>query len=140
MAHLVLLEDDLILASQLEEVLKSEGFSVQAFTSVNGVFEYLEEAQVDLIIADIFIKNTEGAILDGGVTLISTIKQIKGSHIPVIAISGAFAESDLLHDSSALMRGTASTVGATALLAKPFSPVELLDLIDTCLKKTAKNI
>ena len=129
MANILLLEDDPVLTAQLGELLSLEGHAIVPFDAVQDALRYLEENPVDLIIADIFIDGKSGQKPEGGVTLISYVKQIKSSNVPILAISGAFLGSGDVHDTSPLVRDTAFTVGASAVLAKPFRPQELLGSI-----------
>lgn len=134
MADIVLLEDDLILADQLAEILEGEGHAVISFSAVAPALAYFEAHAVDLVIADIFIHAGPQKEAEGGVTLISKIKQIYGRRTPVLAISGAFYANGGTHDTSTIMRETAMTVGASAILAKPFTPEDLIARVEKLLK------
>ncbi|MEM7720134.1 MAG: response regulator [Pseudomonadota bacterium] len=134
MAHILVLEDDAILAGQLQELLETEDHTVVLFPTVAEALDYVKQNEVDLIITDIFIKEKGKHNAVGGVTLISTIKQLMKKEVPIIAISGAFTGPDHEHSNSGLIRETARTVGATVLLAKPFTPAELFYLVTVCLE------
>ena len=124
MAAILLLEDDLTLAEQIKAVLKSDGHTVAAFSTAKAALDYLDENDVECIIADLFIRVDGSFVQDGGITLISNVRQIQGRDIPVIAISGAFQNPNGEFASS-----SAITVGASANLAKPFHPDDLSSLV-----------
>lgn len=124
MAQILLLEDDAALSWQIRSMLELEGHEVSCFKSAATALCHFEQNPVDLVITDLFIQRDGKYVQDGGISLISNIRQIKQSPIPVIAISGSFGQ---MHAEGA--RSTATTVGASALLAKPFHPDELSDLV-----------
>lgn len=129
MARLLVLEDDETLVQQIKTYLEMDGHKVLPFSTATAALDFLATNVVDLIIADLFIRVEGEMTQDGGIKLISHVRQVDGKDIPVIAISGSFRESHGEFASS-----TAITVGATANLAKPFHPLELSKLVDLQLK------
>lgn len=124
MAQIVLLEDDETLSGLLCASLEAEGHEVVAFTTVAAAFDYFRDHTVELIIADLFMRLDGKIINEGGLTLMSRVRQQVRSDIPIIAISGAFSST-----SSNEMVETAKLLGANAVLAKPFQPAALSELI-----------
>lgn len=135
MAHILLLEDEFVLANSYKEILEKKGHEVVTFGRGEKAKEYFEAEKVDLIIADLFIKEGDQFEKFGGITLISWIKQLQGSDVPIIAISAAFGSGSTV-DHATMARGTAITVGATVTLPKPFADRELTDLVDEVLARS----
>ncbi len=101
-------------------VLNREGLSVEVARDGEEVVERAKAKPFDIIITDISMPKKEG---------IEVIMEVKALHpsIKVIAISGGGRKGkmDFLR--------MAKMVGATAILAKPFGPRELLAEVNKCL-------
>ena len=123
MAIFALLEDDQTLASLLVQSLEDEGHQVHHYVTATETLEAIESKPIDIVIADVFIKVGDQISSDGGVRLIAQLKQVLDSKIPVIAISGS-----LQGVAGVPVASTVTTVGADAVLAKPFHPDELLEV------------
>lgn len=124
MAKVLLLEDDMNFADLVVENLTHEGHTVEVFSTATDALNALTAESFDIIVADVFIKLGNKYSPDGGVSLISKVKQIDARNIPVIAISGSFTQSE-----PSAIKDTVRTVGANAVLGKPFHPEQLLNLI-----------
>lgn len=129
-ARILILEDDTVLGPLLRHSLETHGYRVSLHENSTTAISYMEANPVDLVVADLFVTKDGALTRDGGVRLISTIKQLWNRPTPIIAISGSFS-SENRHET----RTTALTVGADALLGKPFSPRALLDLIGDLLSR-----
>lgn len=130
MASIVILEDDTTLSKQLAAMLELDGHAVACFETVPEALAYFGKESADLVIADLFIRDAGQTLPQGGITLISRIRQIMNSRVPIIAISGSFGPTQ-----SGRTEMSSKTVGATAVLGKPFHPDELSDLVNDLLKK-----
>ena len=128
MARLLLLEDNSDFAEMVSEDLRGRGHTVEIATCAASALSLYQEHGADLVIADVFIEKDGVLTKGGGVTLVHRLKNFEDFDLPVIAISGAFESLNGKEISS-----TMKTVGADALLAKPFMPEELSDLIDKLL-------
>ena len=136
--QLLLLEDDIEFGIRLAMDLKAAGYEVSRHTTASAALEYLAENLVDLVIADILIKIQGEYSLDGGLKLISNLRQIQGASVPIIAISSMFQPQFGLNAvcTAAVTASTAAvTVGASETLAKPFETKELLFLVEKHLEK-----
>ena len=123
MSRILLIDDDEMLRGVLAKALTHAGHSVlQAADGQQGV-EITRAAPLDLVITDLVMPVKEG---------VETILVLKRERpkLPVIAISGGLSNSDLYLDIAARM-------GAKRILAKPFTPAELLQVIDEVLKQAA---
>ena len=128
MAHILLLEDDLRLASSYKEMLTGAGHSVDIVSTVGRALDHFLQVKYDIVVADLFIHGEDGECDEGGITFISQIKQLNDSKVPVLAISGSFADTKY-SDLSLLSKTTARTVGAAETLAKPVTEEGLLSAV-----------
>lgn len=117
MASIVLIDDDPALRSVMRRVLERAGHTVtDAENGVKGI-ALVERVRPDLVITDLVMPEKEG---------IETILELRDSFpdIPIIAVSGAEGgevEGPLVD---------ASLFGAAAVLAKPFSIAQFLDVVE----------
>lgn len=132
MARIVLMEDDGSLSELICASLEAEGHEVAAFRTVEPAFDYFKDNAIDLLIADLFVRLDGKLTNEGGLTLMSRVRQQIRSDVPIIAISGSFSTATR-HE----MVETAKLLGASAVLAKPFQPSELSDVIYNLLKNEA---
>jgi len=119
MARILLIEDDTNLREVLAVTLVNAGHIVaQAVDGRQGV-ELFDLAPVELVITDILMPGQEG---------IETIMQLQRREpgLPIIAISGGATHSKFY-------LGMAAKLGAQQVLAKPFTPAELLRAVGTVL-------
>lgn len=119
MPRLLLIDDDDRLRSVLAKALAHAGYDViQAADGLQGV-ELARVAPFDVVITDLVMPVQEG---------METIMQLRQEHpaLPVIAISGGL-------NNSAVYLEIAAKIGAKRILAKPFTPQELIAQIDAVL-------
>ena len=118
--HLLLAEDDELLASLLEYRLKLAGFEVIMAQDGKEVKEYLTKETPDIIVSDIMMPYFSG------IELIDFLRNTLHSQIPVIIISSAGNEENVL---------SAFELGANDFIAKPVNPSELLVRVNRELSK-----
>ncbi len=119
MANILLIDDDDLLRGVLAKALGHAGHVViQAADGQQGT-EIARAANVDLVITDLIMPVQEG---------VETIVKLRRERpqIPIIAISGGMTNSKLYLD-------IAARIGARRILAKPFTPQELLATISEVL-------
>jgi DNA-binding response OmpR family regulator len=119
MARILLIDDDELLRGVLAKALAHAGHTVvQAENGRQGV-ELLRQSTLDLVITDLIMPVQEG---------VETILQLRRERpgLPVIAISGGVNNSKFYLD-------IAGKMGAKHVLAKPFTPQELLKVISDVL-------
>lgn len=109
--RLLLAEDDELLASLLNFRLQKGGYEVNLSSDGKEVKEYLSEQTPDIIVSDIMMPYFSG------IELISYVRQELGLKIPIIIISSAGNEENVLN---------AFELGANDFISKPVSPSELL--------------
>lgn len=128
MADVIILEDDVFLAPLLAASLEDAGHSVRLFDSAARAVESYTDIPCDVLVADIIIRKNDRPVPDGGLIAIHRIKTLaleSERPILIIAISGAVSHigmQDILQ--------YAADLGAHTVLSKPFTPDELLDVIE----------
>lgn len=117
--RILLVDDDAAVRDSIAMVLEGAGFEVdQADQGATGM-RLLRAHEPDLVITDILMPQKEG---------IETIREIRAllPKTPIVAISGsAEPRADYLK--------MAQAFGASAVLAKPFDPMVLLNLVNRLL-------
>ncbi|UCD61306.1 MAG: response regulator [Flavobacteriaceae bacterium] len=109
--NLLLAEDDELLASLLDYRLQKGGYNVHWASDGRDVKEYLKLATPDIIVSDIMMPYFSG------IELIDYVRNELNSKIPIIIISSAGNEENVL---------SAFELGANDFISKPVSPSELL--------------
>lgn len=118
---LMLAEDDELLASLLTYRLEKAGYEVILAYDGKQVKEQLSKAMPDIIISDIMMPYFSG------IELIDYVRNTLNSRVPIIIISSAGNEENVL---------SAFELGANDFIAKPVSPSELLVRVNRELYKT----
>ncbi|MEL6957869.1 MAG: response regulator [Pseudomonadota bacterium] len=124
------MEDDHAFATLLEADLLDRGHEVAIFGKASDALAFSDEHDIDLAISDIIVREEGMLSTDGGIKFISGLRQLQQKSVPIIAMSGSFGGK-----SGTNFATTAKTVGATAVLSKPFFPEELADLIEDLLER-----
>lgn len=116
MAHILVVDDDSVLRRTITLTLEGAGHSVLRCENGKKAVDFLMHEHADLLITDILMPEMDG------VETIRAARQLQ-PRLPILAISGggSFRPADYL--------GFARAFGATATLAKPFTPAELLALV-----------
>lgn len=137
MARILLMEDDLDQGEMLAELLNGAGHIVFHFMDGHSSLEFLGRNKVDIILTDVLVKQDGHHIADGGIKLISTLRQIrrvKPNQLPIVAMSGGLA---IPGGTSPLQ--LARDVGADALFEKPVPIDELLLTINELLADVQRH-
>lgn len=116
MRRILIVEDDTAMNDYIGDILRQTGFEVAAaFNGVTGL-DAIRSAAPDVVILDIFMPEKDG--LEMLVELRRTAPEL-----PVLVISGR------QHLLSGCSMSLAKQLGATDVLAKPFTPKELLSRV-----------
>lgn len=110
-AKLLLAEDDDLLAALLNFRLKKGGYEVTHSSDGKQVKEFLSQTIPDIIVSDIMMPYFSG------IELISYVRKELKSTVPIIIISSAGNEVNVLN---------AFELGANDFISKPVNPTELL--------------
>ena len=106
MQHILIIEDDRIIAESIEFVLEKDSFSCQWFNNGSESLNYLDNNEVDLILLDVGLPDMSG---------FDVLRKVRlKSNMPVIIISARDDESDQVLGLEGL--------GANAYVTKPLSP------------------
>ncbi len=116
MKKLLIIEDDRIITGIIEFVLKAEGYSIEYASDGLIALEKIKSFQPDLVITDIMLP------YKSGLEIIMAVK-INNPETPIIVISSLGKEDSTVSE--------ALKLGATDILAKPFSPIELTTKLRT---------
>ena len=117
---ILIIDDEPMIRHLATRILHRAGFrTLSAANGIQGVACFRRERPA-LVITDLIMPEREG---------IETIRLIRreGANVPIIAISGGTLTG------TADFLAMARELGATAILRKPFEPIELLLLIERCL-------
>ena len=131
MARILILEDDMDFVEMLTLDLQREGHEVHVADNGSEAFDMLSKIDFDLLIADIYIWKGGRVQNDGGLLLAGRLRRLRitdksdrRGRIPIIVISGA-----INRPGQANILNVASSVGADAVLAKPFSSDDMHDAV-----------
>ena len=109
---ILLAMEDFTIASQLTDILCSNGFEIKYTPSLTDALSLLEKESYDVILADITMSDGNGYVLCSAVR--------KTSNIPVIFVSACSDEQDVV---------TAFDMGAEDFISVPFRPKELVSRV-----------
>ncbi|MGH9165868.1 MAG: response regulator transcription factor [Acidimicrobiales bacterium] len=119
--HIVVIDDEAVIASSIAARLRSEGFTASvAGTGPEGV-ELVERTRPDLVVLDLMLPGLDG---------LEVCRQIQRDRpVPVLMLTARDTETDLL---------IGLAVGADDYLTKPFSPRELVARVRTILRRVGR--
>jgi DNA-binding NtrC family response regulator len=117
MATILVIDDDVGMRVIVEQLLKAAGHKVILAGDGSEGIRRCRTEPADLVITDIFMPGQDG---------VQTIMQFRNlfPQVPVIAMSG-ISEGEML--------AVAQTLGAVALLKKPFDHDQLLNAVEKAL-------
>ena len=123
MKKIAVIEDNAEMRENIQEILELANYEVVTAENGRVGVELIKNTHPDLILCDIMMPE-----LDGYGVLYYLSKDTKTASIPFIFLSAKAEKTDL-------RKGM--TLGADDYLTKPFNEMELLDAIDTRLKRSA---
>lgn len=121
MAHILVIEDHKDFRETLTEMLRTAEHEVSAVGNGREALELLASDSFDLMVTDILMPEVDG------IELLTAIRKAR-AELPVIAISGGGSMP------ASLALSLSTSLGADAVLYKPFYSGELLDAIDRALR------
>ncbi|MGB2906425.1 MAG: response regulator [Candidatus Aminicenantaceae bacterium] len=122
MASILVIEDDEQIRALLKQILERAGHEVLEAPDGNKGLRIYRKNLPDLIITDIIMPEKDG---------LETIRELRKMNpdVKIIAVSGGgFIHSDYYLD-------MAKRFGAFSILAKPFTPAEVLNAVNQLLQK-----
>jgi CheY-like chemotaxis protein len=119
MIAVLLVDDHEAFLAFVKHGLIRQGYTPVTAASGAAALELLATMPIDVAVTDIMMPDMDG---------IELLREIRKRHpeLPVIAMTGA--SSDLRQSIGVLMK----TLGAAAVLEKPFSTSALIDAIEAC--------
>jgi CheY-like chemotaxis protein len=122
MKSILVVDDSHEVLTQVEQLLRSAGYTVYATPFGRVALEYLRQHPVDLVLTDIYMPDVDGFDL---------MRAIRSRHpgMPVIAMSADPAEFGVLP--------AAVVLGSVGTLQKPFAGAALLSLVQDVLARSA---
>lgn len=118
-AHILIVDDELVICKSCEKIFRRAGHSVGYATSGREAIQTLEHESFDVVFTDLKMMDI------GGMEVLQTIKQ-KYPDTVVVVITGYATISSAVET----LRS-----GAFDYLPKPFTPSELLAVLDRALDK-----
>lgn len=122
MERILIVEDDVAIATPLARFLSAEGFRVQTASGQTEALEAIAAAEFDLVLLDVGLKD------GNGFAVCSAVKQRTQSAVIFLSASG---------DEFSVVTGL--DLGADDYIAKPFRPRELVSRIRSVLRRTGKT-
>lgn len=122
MKKIVIVEDDLTLAKEMDSLLKSNGYDTFILEDFENTCSLILESNPDLILLDIGIPN------ENGKTVLQTLR--KTSAVPVIMVT---SKNTIVDEALSI------SYGADDFITKPYNPNILLLRIGAVLKRTGNN-
>lgn len=124
MAHILIVEDDKSIVTNLTEFLKTEGFSISAVNGQSKALDLLEQSasEFDLILLDVSLADGNG---------FAVCRAAKSTtDLPVIFLTASGDEYSVV---------TGLDLGADDYISKPFRPRELVSRIHNILRRYGKS-
>ncbi len=117
MAKIMLADDELALRFLITETLAEEGYEVKEAEDGREAVRLLESEPFDVVILDYMMPELTG------VEVCAWLRRTEGANRekPVILLTAKAQQKD---------RDQALEAGATEYMVKPFSPLQLLELVD----------
>lgn len=119
--HVLIVEDDLIIADLIDQILRFESFRVSHVIDGKSAVDYAKTHLPDLILMDLMLPVMSG--MDAS-RLIKSHPDEVVSQIPIVAMSAGVN-----------LRATANGLAVEGVLAKPFDIDELLATVDIHIRR-----
>ena len=117
--HILIVDDDEMVLMALEELLKPEGYKVDAVSRGTEALKKLDDNKYDLIMLDVIMPEMDGFELCRRIREKEAFKEI-----PVVFLSAKSRDEDRVQGLDA---------GANLFLSKPISPDKLLSIVSDTL-------
>jgi len=118
--RILVVDDDEMVLMALNELLKPEGFEVDAILRVSEALEKLEQDGYDLLMLDIIMPEMDGFELCKRIR-----KMEKYKETPIVFLTAKSREED---------RALGLEAGANLFLSKPISPEKLLGIVSDTIR------
>jgi two-component system OmpR family response regulator len=121
--HVLLVEDDVVLADGISRILKASGMVVDVLHNGTEADSILQRNQVSILVLDIGIPGLDG---------FEVVRRLRarGSDLPVLLLTARDAVQDRVHGLE---------VGADDYLVKPFATAELVARLKALLRRSSSK-
>lgn len=117
----LVIEDEDFISSLISRSLREEGYNVIATSDYKESIKVIDSMDLDLIVSDVMLPYT------GGLDIAEYVKkESRNKDIPIILVTGM--DKDVL---------STTQIKVNAILAKPFDMLQLVDLVNSNLKRSA---
>lgn len=119
--HILLVEDDSVLADGISRILKSHGMAIDVVNNGTDADSILQHADITAMILDIGLPGIDG---------FEVVRRLRarGSHLPVLLLTARDAIQDRVHGLE---------LGADDYLVKPFATPELIARIKALIRRSS---
>lgn len=124
MKHVLIMEDNALLAHEWKDVFELNGHKVTLTHNGEDAVAQLDETKFDLVITDLFVPGQKG-----GLHVVGKILRMRRGAPPIIAITGQKRIRDTEEDTNYFLRQV-EQLGISQTLEKPFPAAELLLIAD----------
>ena len=115
----LVIEDEDFISGLIARSLREEGYNVIATSDYKESIKVIDSMELDLIVSDVMLPYT------GGLDIAEYVKkESKNKDIPIILVTGM--DKDVL---------STTQIKVNAILAKPFDMLQLVDLVNSNLKR-----
>ena len=118
MNRILICDDEKDIVSALKIYLRAEGFETEEAYSGKEALEILEKKEIDLVLMDVMMPETDG--------LSATVKIRETSNVPIILLTAKSEDTDKI---------LGLNLGADDYITKPFNPVELIARVRSQLRR-----
>lgn len=135
MKNILILEDDLVLATQWLKALGTTRYNVYVTTGAEQALDVFDSTDIDLCIVDFMVLKEGKPSADGGITFLGKMDPFKRRETKILGVSGLSKDKLAMSPDKFLM-----AFGAHEFLQKPFSDHDLVAEVESMLfeAKTAK--
>lgn len=115
----LVIEDEDFISGLITRSLREEGYIVIATSDYKESIKVIDSMDIDLIVSDVMLPYT------GGLDIAEYVKkESRNKDVPIILVTGM--DKDVL---------STTDINVTAILAKPFDMLQLVDLVNSSLKR-----
>ncbi|WLR53044.1 response regulator [Bacillus tianshenii] len=119
MARLLLAEDEEVLRMLVVDTLEDEGYEIDEAEDGEEAYEKIKENTYDLVMIDYMMPGMTG------IEVIEKVRsELNNQELKILMLTAKSQQSD---------KDRAKEAGANYFLAKPFSPLKLVDLVQEVL-------
>jgi CheY-like chemotaxis protein len=115
MARILLAEDEDVLRMLVLDTLEDEGYTIDEATDGDEAYQKIMNTEYDLVLLDYMMPGMTG------IEVIEKVRQHPDKqHLKIMMLTAKSQQSD---------RERAEEIGANYFFSKPFSPLELIDVV-----------